>query len=135
MSSGRLWWIGLKSTNRVRSIILTIKMRYIMKSQLTTFISGLLAVMLLGYLSHNSVKTKIIKQKELVYQEPEIVTIIETKTDTLMKLLPVYLDFDELPFEDVFGHYRDKLGACDVFKWRDSIYTTLLDTESRDTCD
>ena len=104
-------------------------------SEFSVFISGLFAVLLLGYISHNSVKTKIIKQQELVYQEPEIVTIIETKTDTLMKLLPVYLDFDELPFEDVFGHYRDKLGPCDLFQWRDSIYVTRLDTESKDICE
>ena len=102
-------------------------------SEFSVFISGLFAVLLLGYISHNSVKTKIIKQQELVYQEPEIITI--TEVDTLIKLLPVYLDFDELPFEDVFGHYRDKLGPCDLFQWRDSIYVTRLDTESKNICE
>ena len=41
---------------------------------------------------------------------------------------------DALPFEDVFGWWREQLGPCGIFEWRDSLYITTFKTEPQDTC-
>ena len=41
---------------------------------------------------------------------------------------------DALPFDEVFRWWRNELGPCGVFEWRDSLYITTFKTEPQDTC-
>ena len=110
-------------------------------SDFTVFVSGLFAFLLIGYISHNAIVVKTVKEKvveevEVLVKEIETIEVIETETDTLYRdrFIPLYLDVSNTEFEEVFRYYRDEYGPCSTFDWRGNIYVTRLDTESKDIC-
>jgi hypothetical protein len=42
---------------------------------------------------------------------------------------------DELPFGDVFNFWREKLGNCGLFEWKEQAYITLYKEENIIDCD
>ena len=113
------------------------------KGDFKVFISGIFAFLIIGYISHNAMVVKTVKEKvvkevevEVLVKEIETVEVIETETDTLYKdrFIPLYLDINNTEFEEVFRYYRGEYGPCSTFDWRGNIYVTRLDTESKDIC-
>ena len=67
------------------------------KNELVTFISGICAVLLLGYISHNAMVVREVKIEKIVYEDKEVIVevdriITETVTDTIhvSKFIPLY---------------------------------------------
>ena len=126
-----------------RALLLTseVIMRY--KKEVVTFISGAMAVILLGYLSYNAMSTREVEviKKEIVYEDrvvkvpiqvPKYVT--KTITDTITQFVPLYLSINKTEFGQVFNYYRQERGACSTFDWNGELYHTRYATESKDIC-
>ena len=111
------------------------------KGDFKVFISGLFAVMLIGYISHNAMVVREVEVEKIVYEEKEVVVevdkiITETITDTLYRpqLVPMYLNINKTEFEEVFRYYREELGPCSTFDWNGELYSTRFKTESKEIC-
>ena len=111
------------------------------KGDFKVFMSGLFAFLIIGYVSHNAIVVKTVKETvveevEVLVKEIETIEVIETETDTLYRdrFIPLYLDVSNTEFEEVFKYYRDKYGPCSTFDWNGNVYVTRLDTESKDIC-
>ena len=111
------------------------------KGDFKVFMSGLFAFLIIGYVSHNAIVVKTVKETvveevEVLVKEIETIEVIETETDTLYRdrFIPLYLDVSNTEFESVFKYYRDKYGPCSTFDWRGNMYVTRLDTEPKDIC-
>ena len=130
-------------------------------------LSAVLAVLLVGFISYNSISERIRVQKEIIEKPVERIvyttdTLTVTQTDTIFQFygyddeiifngndVAINKRFlfhladdtalgnqirDALPFDEVFRWWRDQLGPCGVFEWRDSLYLTTFKTEPADTC-
>ena len=130
-------------------------------------LSAVLAVLLVGFISYNSISERIRVQKEIIEKPVERIvyttdTLTVTQTDTIFQFygyddeiifngndVAINKRFlfhladdtalgnqirDALPFDEVFRWWREQLGPCGVFEWRDSLYITTFKTEPADTC-
>ena len=130
-------------------------------------LSAVLAVLLVGFISYNSISERIRVQKEIIEKPVERIvyttdTLTVTQTDTIFQFygyddeiifdgndVAINKRFlfhladdtalgnqirDALPFDEVFRWWREQLGPCGVFEWRDSLYLTTFKTEPADTC-
>ena len=130
-------------------------------------LSAVLAVLLVGFISYNSISERIRVQKEIIEKPVERIvyttdTLTVTQTDTIFQFygyddeiifdgndVAINKRFlfhladdtalgnqirDALPFDEVFRWWREQLGPCGVFEWRDSLYITTFKTEPQDTC-
>ena len=111
------------------------------KGDFKVFISGLFAVMLIGYISHNAMVVKEVTVEKIVYEDKEVLVevdkiVTETVIDTLYKarFVPLYLDINNTELEEVFRYYREELGPCSTFDWNGNLYLTRLETEPKDIC-
>ena len=131
------------------------------------YLSAVLAVALIGFISYNSISERVRIQREIIEKPVERIvytkdTVTVTQIDTIFQYLgykdTITLNGDDvvvnerylfhlakdnalgnqirdaLPFEDVFGWWREQLGPCGIFEWRDSLYITTFKTEPQDTC-
>ena len=129
-------------------------------------LSAVLAVLLVGFISYNSISERIRVQKEIIEKPVERIvyttdTLTVTQTDTIFQFygyddeiifdgndVAINKRFlfhladdtalgnqirDALPFDEVFRWWREQLGPCGVFEWRDSLYITTFKTEPQDT--
>ena len=130
-------------------------------------LSAVLAVLLVGFISYNSISERIRVQREIIEKPVERIvyttdTLTVTQTDTIFQFygyddeiifngndVAINKRFlfhladdtalgnqirDALPFDEVFRWWREQLGPCGVFEWRDSLYITTFKTEPADTC-
>ena len=111
------------------------------KNELVTFISGICAVLLIGYISHNAMVVREVPVEKIVYEEKEVIVevdkiVTETITDTLYRpqFVPMYLSINKSDFEEVFRYYREELGPCSTFDWNGKLYSTRFKTESKEIC-
>ena len=131
------------------------------------YLSAVLAVALIGFISYNSISERVRIQREIIEKPVERIvytkdTVTVTQIDTIFQYLgykdTITLNGDDvvvnerylfhlakdnalgnqirdaLPFEDVFSWWREQLGPCGIFEWRDSLYITTFKTEPQDTC-
>ena len=130
-------------------------------------LSAVLAVLLIGFISYNSISERIRVQREIIEKPVERIvytkdTVTVSQIDTVFQYYgykdTITLDGsdvainrrflfhladdtalgnqirDALPFDEVFRWWREQLGPCGVFEWRDSLYITTFKTEPQDTC-
>ena len=130
-------------------------------------LSAVLAVLLVGFISYNSISERVRIQREIIEKPVERIvyttdTLTVTQTDTIFQFygyddeiifdgndVAINKRFlfhladdtalgnqirDALPFDEVFRWWREQLGPCGVFEWRDSLYITTFKTEPADTC-
>ena len=131
------------------------------------YLSAVLAVALIGFISYNSISERIRVQREII--EKPIERIVYTKDTVTVSQIDTVFQFygykdtitldgsdiainkrflfhladdtalgnqirDALPFDEVFRWWREQLGPCGIFEWRDSLYITTFKTEPQDTC-
>tara|TARA_R110002012_G_scaffold169541_1_gene333483 strand:+ start:290 stop:646 length:357 start_codon:yes stop_codon:yes gene_type:complete len=111
------------------------------KGDFKVLISGVCAVLLIGYISHNAMVVKKVEVEKIVYEEKEVIVevdkiVTETITDTLYRpqFVPMYLSINKSEFEEVFRYYREELGPCSTFDWKGELYSTRFKTESKEIC-
>ena len=130
-------------------------------------LSAVLAILLVGFISYNSISERVRIQREIIEKPVERIvyttdTLTVTQTDTIFQFygyddeiifngndVAINKRFlfhladdtalgnqirDALPFDEVFRWWREQLGPCGVFEWRDSLYITTFKTEPQDTC-
>ena len=130
-------------------------------------LSAVLAILLVGFISYNSISERVRIQREIIEKPVERIvyttdTLTVTQTDTIFQFygyddeiifngndVAINKRFlfhladdtalgnqirDALPFDEVFRWWREQLGPCGVFEWRDSLYLTTFKTEPADTC-
>ena len=130
-------------------------------------LSAVLAILLVGFISYNSISERVRIQREIIEKPVERIvyttdTLTVTQTDTIFQFygyddeiifdgndVAINKRFlfhladdtalgnqirDALPFDEVFRWWREQLGPCGVFEWRDSLYITTFKTEPADTC-
>ena len=131
------------------------------------YLSAVLAILLVGFISYNSISERVRIQREIIEKPVERIvyttdTLTVTQTDTIFQFygyddeiifngndVAINKRFlfhladdtalgnqirDALPFDEVFRWWREQLGPCGVFEWRDSLYITTFKTEPQDTC-
>ena len=131
------------------------------------YLSAVLAILLVGFISYNSISERVRIQREIIEKPVERIvyttdTLTVTQTDTIFQFygyddeiifngndVAINKRFlfhladdtalgnqirDALPFDEVFRWWREQLGPCGGFEWRDSLYLTTFKTEPADTC-